>query len=297
MSVARISRNFAKRNCCGRVSLQAVGLVLVLVGAIGGGAAWIVAVQRADREVEQKRAGLKRLHMSGRIPPNREVVDYLATRTTALETEYQAALKLIASPPADIEGKADPQLYFQQRVHEVQRTLERLATARNIEPPEQLGVPKDLPPADAVPRLLVQLALIENAAELIVPQGISKLASVKLEDPQTVAPAGEKAGVFLTRLPVRLRLTCSLDVVTKILGIVDRARPLIDLQSLRVETAEASPPPSTEEQPQPTAVQGPHELDVELVLSRYLVTSPELPEDASEEEPVGKKPTTRKTKK
>ncbi|MBI3320167.1 MAG: hypothetical protein HYZ89_06235 [Candidatus Omnitrophica bacterium] len=281
----------------GRVSLQAVSLSLLLVGAGGGGVAWMLAVQGVDRNIEQKRAGLKRLHMSGHIPPNREVIEYLTARATALDAQYQAALKLLASPSSDVEGTADPQLYFQQRVHEVQRTLERLATARNIEPPEQLGVPKELPPPDAVPRLLVQLALIENAAELIVPQGISKLASVKLDDPQAVAPAGEKAGVFLTRLPVRLRLTCSLDVVAKILGIVDRARPLMDLQSLHVATAEAPPSQPTDNQPAPAVVQGTHELDVELILCRYLVTTPELPVESSDEEPSGKKPGARKAKK
>ena len=254
------------------------------------------SVQGIDQEIERKRAGLKHLHMSGHIPPNHEVIEYLTTRAAALEAQYQTALKVIAPPSSGVEGKADPQLYFQQRVHEVQRTLERLATARGIEPPEQLGVPKELPPSDAVPRLLVQLALIENAAELIIPQGISKLASVKVEDPQAVAPAGEKTGVFLTRLPVRLRLTCSLDVVAKILGIVDRARPLMDLQSLRVVTADTHPPQETQDQSQPSALQSSQGLDVELVLSRYLVTTPELPEE-SDEEPAGKKVAPRKTKK
>jgi len=139
--------------------------------------------------------------------------------------------------------------------------------------PEQLGLPKELPPVDVVPRLLLQLELIKDASELVIAQGITKLSAVKVEDPQTLAGSREP---FLMRLPVRLRLSCSLETLTKVLGVLDRAKPMIDLQAMRLRL----PAPSATGQAEG---QG---LEVELVVARYLATSPQLtPEEGPVEEP------------
>lgn len=239
-------------------SWVAVGGLAVLLAAGGGWFVWRMRLQAIDRALEDKRAALKTLHLSGRLPPNREVVDYLKGRSAALEAQHQTALKLATVSAAMRQGQHDPQLYFQQRVHEVQRTLERLAAARGMKTPEQLGLPKELPPVDVVPRLLLQLELIQDASELVVAQGISQLVSVKVEDPQNAA-AGEDRESFLMRLPVRLRLNCSLDTLVKALGVLDRAKPMVGLQVLRLR------------QPSDAA-----DLDVELVVARYVATAPDV---------------------
>lgn len=246
-------------------SWAAVGGLLLLLAAGGGWFAWKMRLQAIDGALEDKRAALKTLHLSGRLPPNREVVEYLKGRSAALEARYQAGLKLATVSAALGQGQADPQLYFQQRVHEVQRTLERLAAARGMKTPEQLGLPKELPPVDVVPRLLLQLELIQDASELVVAQGIGQLVSVKVEDPQNVAAAGEDGESFLMRLPVRLRLNCSLDTLVKVLGVLDRAKPMVDLQALLLR------------QPSDAA-----DLDVELVLARYVATAPDVEDKTPE---------------
>jgi hypothetical protein len=162
-------------------------------------------------------------------------------------------------------AQADPQLYFQERFHEVQRALERLAAARDAAVPEQLGFPKELPPSDTVPRLLVQLALMQELAELAFEHQVSALTSLKVEDPQPVS--GEDGeGPFVMRLPVRMRVTASLPQLMKILGAIEQKRPLIDVRGLRV----ASPPAGDA-------------LEVELVLARYLALSSTARDDAGEE--------------
>jgi hypothetical protein len=233
--------------------------MLFAVVVAGGVCGWWLRAQALDQAIAGRQSALKSLHLGGGLPPNREVMDYLTTRTVALGKQYQAALELVAPMAVGMEEQADPQLFFQQRFHEVQRTLERLATARGMPVPVQLGFPKELPPPEMVPRLLLQLGLIEDAATHIMAQGISQLTSVKVEDPQAVAPVGEEHEAFLTRLPVRVRLSCSVQVLAKILALGDRARPHIDLQGLHVSTPIES-----------------KELEVEVVLARYFVTAPEL---------------------
>lgn len=259
------------------VSAGPVLALLVAVGLAAAGSMWVASVQQLERTVTRKRAALKPLQLPGRIPPNREVHDYLVKRTAALEARYQTLLERVGAEAAPAESRTNPQLFFQERVHDMQRTLERLATARSIDPPEQLGLPKELPPADVVPRLLVQLQLIEQGSELIMSQGNARLRSVKLEDPELMPPPADEQPAFLMRLAVRFRFECSLSAMTKILGIVERAKPFIDVQglSLRLPATEgaenAGKPPGAKPKADKSA------LEVELVLARYLVTAPELP--------------------
>ncbi|HLD78292.1 MAG TPA: GspMb/PilO family protein, partial [archaeon] len=193
---------------------------------------------------------------SGGIPPNQEAMDYLTSRDASLQRRYQHWLKRVAAMPPTEAATADPQLYFQEQLHEVQRTLERLAAARTMSVPAQLGFPKELPPPETVPRLLVQLSLIRDVAELVFAQGVTALASCKIEDPEPVAEQDGQE-LFLMRLPVRVRLTGSLAQLIKILGAIERVSPLIDLRAVQVVSADA-----------------PEQLEVDLVLARYLAMAP-----------------------
>ena len=257
---------------------------LVLGVALAGVVAWWLNLQSLEDQIKETRAALKKARLSGSIPPNQDVMDYLNSRQTALEGRYQHWLELIAAPPLAEAASADAQLYFQEQFHEVQRTLERLAAARALAVPEQLGFPKELPPSDTVPRLLVQLSLIREAAQLILEQGVAALSSFKVEDPEAV-PEEESSEPFLTRLPVRVRLTSSLPALMKILGAIERVRPLIEVRAIRVLSA--PPPnvsvggaavPSAAPAGESPGVSGP--LEVELMLARYLITS------ASQEPPA-----------
>jgi len=235
----------------------AIGMLLGAVAAgaaLAGVAAWWVNLQTIERQAEEKRAAVKKLALSGRIPPNQEVLDYLTAREKSLGASYQHWLEAVITPPVAEAAGADPQLFFQERFHEVQRTLERLAAARSMPVPEQLGFPKELPPSDTVPRLLAQLSLIEQASTLMLEQGVIALASVKVEDPETV-PEEDGGNVFLTRVPVRVRLTCSLPQLMKIVGAIQRVRPLIDVRTLRIVSGTPS-----------------DHLEVEILLGRSLLT-------------------------
>lgn len=251
-------------------------LLVMVIGMAGTFALWRVRLQTLAREISAKKASLKTLHLSDQLPPNPEVVSYLKQRTALLEEKYQAALSRIA-PPLDLsQAQGDTQLLFQERSHEVQRTLERLATARSMTAPTQLGFPKDLPPPEAVPRFLVQVSVIEQTAELLMAiPGVTQVESFKVEDPQTVLGAEGDEDVFLTCLPVRIRLTCPLDVLVKALGALDRADPLVDLQGLRLAALSGEGGEEAKD------------LAVELVVARYVVTAPTLPA-SSDEEPVRK---------
>ena len=227
----------------------AAAVSVALTGVIG----WRLNLQSIEAQIAEKRTSLKRLVLSGSIPPNQEVMNYFSARQASLAQRYREWLTWVAAPPLADAAKADPQLYFQEQLHEVQRTIERLATARSVAVPEQLGFPKDLPPSDTVPRLLVQLALVQEAGTLAFEHGVADLTCFKVEDPQPV-DEGAEGGAFLTRVPVRVRLKNSLPRLMQLLGALHAAKPLIDLRLLRVQ----SPP-------------GAELLDVEVVLSRYLV--------------------------
>lgn len=229
------------------------------VGAAGAGVvAWQFNLQAIEQQIHDTRTGLKKLVLSGGIPPNQEVMDYFLTRGAAVDQQYQQWLEYTTVPPLGDEVSANPQLYFQEQLHEVQRTLERVAAARAIPVPEQLGFPKELPPSETVPRLLVQLALVKEATTLILEQGVTVLTSLKIEDPEPV-PEDQGVGTFLMRLPVRVRLTGSLAQLMKILGAFERTKPLIDVRMIRLVEAALT-----------------DQLDAELLLARYLLIATAL---------------------
>ncbi len=251
---------------------------LVAGAALAGVFAWHMTLQGIDWQIAAKRSAIKKLVLSGNLPPNQEVADYLASRQTALEARYQLWLTSVAtSPAADAATQADPQLYFQEQFHEMQRALDRLAAARGVSVPEQLGFPKELPPSDTVPRLLMQLSLMQELAELAFEHQVGALSSLKVEDPQPVS-GEEGEGPFVMRLPVRVRLTATLPQLMKILGAIGQKRPLIDVRSLRVTGRPAG-----------------DALEIELVLARYLPLSA-MVSDAAEEELPTRDATKTKTK-
>jgi hypothetical protein len=256
-----------------------VMVALVLGAGAAGLAAWQMNLRSLESQVKDKRSLLKKLVLSGGIPPNEEVMDYLQGRQSALDERYQRRVQQVAAPPLTEAAKADPQLYFQQHFHDIQRTLERLATARDLPAPVPLGFPKELPPTDTVPRLLVQLSLMEEAATLVFEQGVTGLASLKVEDPESVQEEGEE-GTFLIRLPVRLRLTATLPQLMKTLAAFERVDPLIDVQSIHAQAASSSAASGDADAASSSASEA---LDVDLVIARYLVLAPQ---EASTEEPV-----------
>lgn len=249
-------------------------MALVAGAAFAGWLAWRMTLHGIEHRMTAKRSAIRKLALSGGIPPNQDVADYLAARQAAVEARYQYWLAAVAAPPLSESAQADPQLYFQERLHDLQRTFERLATARGASAPEQLGFPKELPPSDTVPRLLIQLDLIEEVAQIIYEHQVNALSSLRVEDPETVS-ADEDAAPFLMRLPVRVRFTGSLDQVMKILSAIERQRPLIDVRGLRVTSAADG-----------------GALDAELTAARYLILSTVVPDAAAEAEAaaVKKKP-------
>jgi hypothetical protein len=224
--------------------------------AIAGVISWRINLQGLQQQAAGKRAALKKLALSGGIPPNRDVMRYFTSRQAVLEDRYRARLHEVGAPPsAEAAAAADPQLHFQEQMHETQRTLERLAAARGVPAPASLGLPKELPPSESVPRLLLQLSLIQELADLVFEQGVTGLASLKVEDPEPVADA-QTEGPFLVRLPVRVRMTATLPHAVSVLGAIHRAHPLIDVRAIRFAASSA-----------------PESLDVEVLATRYLVAS------------------------
>lgn len=276
-------------------------LAAMAVGAaVASIVGWRVNLHNLEEQIQDKRVALKKLTVSGGIPPTQEVMDYLASRRTALEQRYGHLVQAATAPPLADAARVDPQLYFQEQLHEVQRILERLAAARGIPAPEQLGFPKELPPSDTVPRLLVQLSLMRELAELILEQGIPSLSSLKVEDPETVSDE-EDAGAFLIRLPVRVRFTGSLPHVLKVLGAIHRANPLIDARMLRIlptslQSGSLPAAPSTQPNPPASTGQGrgngvtragtktpdSNQLEVEFLLARYLIVTEASEPDSAE---------------
>ncbi|MBI1991723.1 MAG: hypothetical protein HYY90_04340 [Candidatus Omnitrophica bacterium] len=234
------------------VSLEPL-IIATLGGALAAGLiAWQLNLRAMDRHINATRSTLKKLVLPGGIPPDQRVMEYLSARHASIEQRYRSLLTAAAVPPLAESAAADPQLYFQEQLHEVQRMLERLAAARAMPVPEQLGFPKALPPSDTVPRLLMQLSLVKELATLVFGQGVIGVSSVKLEDPEAVADERE-VGVFLTRLPVRIRFTSSLPQFLHIVVAIAEREPLIDIRGLRIVSGEV-----------------PDRLDVELALARYL---------------------------
>ena len=239
-----------------------LAVAMGLGAALAGVAGWRLHVDTLERQIAKRRAAVKKLVISGGITPNQQVVDYLNTRQRFLERHYQHWLETLttAAPPQAAGG--DPQLYFQERVHEVQRTLERLAAARRLPVPESLGFPKELPPADAVPRLLVQLALIQDSAAAVFEQGVTALASLKIEDPEPVSDGTDhRHEAFLTRLPIRAQMRSALPQLMKVLTALERLRPIVDVQGVSIQPVKAADASSDQ-------------LQIELILARYILAAP-----------------------
>ncbi len=267
--------------------------VFAAVGGVGLVVSWWLMLHALDYQIVSKRAALKRLHVGGRLAPSRAVVDYLTKRAAAFQARSDAAMEFVAPSQSLPGGQADPQLFFQQRVHEVQQTLERLAASHATDVPLQLGLPKDLPPADVVPRFLAQLALIEELARVMLETpGVVSVTSFKVEDPQTISEtAATEAEPLVTRLPVRIRLRCSVEAVGRVLDGVARLRPLVDVVSLRIQIPVAAAPAASagggnsSSIVQGTAGKGSDAtasgavlvstkaIDVDLTVSRYLPVS------------------------
>ena len=229
-------------------------LTAVLAGAaLTSFVVWRANMASLEHAVNAKRAAVKKLALSGGIPPTQDVMDYLTERQQALEQRYNGWLEAIAAPEAAEAAQADPQLYFQERVHDLQRSLEQLAAARQITAPTALGLPKELPPTDTVPRFLSQLQLAQQAVELVFAQDVGAVTSFKIEDPEPI-PAEEGSDTFLLVLPVRIRFAGTLDQTMKVLGALDRVRPLIDVRSVKLAPAADTA-----------------QLDAELLLARYTV--------------------------
>ena len=213
------------------VTVLVVSVAATAAAALAAG--WWVNVRSLETRIEESRSSLKKLSVGKRIPPSRDVLAYVTTRQAATEERYRQWVGAVAVAPVEAAAGEDLQVFFQERVHEVQRTLERLAAARRLRVPEQLGLPKELPPAETVPRLLTQLALIEEAAGLIFEHGAGGQSSFKVEDPDTV-PTDDRLRTLLVRAPVRVRFTATLPQLMHVLDALERVRPLIDLRSIRL---------------------------------------------------------------
>lgn len=260
-------------------------LAILATAAFALIAAWQWQLRAMDSRAEEYAASLKKLLLTQQLPPTDAVKSYLEDRHKALEAGFQKKLKQTTVRLPDSAASANPQLFFQERLHDVQREIERLVSARKMTVPEQLGFPKELPPSDTVPRLLAQLDLIEEASILLVEQKVANIISFKVEDPETVAVA-EGVPAFLTRVPVRVRFSGKLPHLVKVLNALSRAQPLIDVRVIRVTTAPPPAAPAVQTTAGAAAVTTPASsppsaalpavaptadtLDMEMVLVRYL---------------------------
>jgi hypothetical protein len=237
---------------------------ILMAGILLGGAVllagvfWQWTLRGIAQEIAQYQTSLKTLQLSGRVPPNREVMAYLTQRGEQLHASYRQAMAVVAPAAGRLAVGADPQLAFQERVHEVQRTLERLTTARGMSIPLELGLPKELPPPDSVPRFLMQLALMEGLAELAMTvDGVSQLTSFQVEDPRPIAADAREGAPIVMELPVQMHVTCSLSALMQLLRQIERAQPVMALQRIQVLSSSSAATPAA----------GP--LDVELIVARY----------------------------
>lgn len=232
---------------------------------------WWMNVRSLDEQIRRTRADVKKLTVGKQLPPSEQVMAYLTQRHQALEWRYQQRADLVALAPSAAASSSDPQLFYQEQFHELQRTLERLAAAKSLSTPELLGFPKEVPPPETVPRFLAQVGLIREASALIIEQELGTVISAKVEDPETILN-DDGTATFLVRAPVRLRYSGSLSQLMGLLGTLGRSRPLVDLQALRVTGGAAAS----------------DILDVELRLARYLAVN--TPAATTAPPPEGRSP-------
>lgn len=249
-----------QRRLFGWYSLALTAALTILVG---GQVFWRFHLQTLDSLIRDKKRAMKKLSISGGIIPDQAVADYLRKRQASIDARYQHWLKRAVAAPAADATVTDLQLYFRERFHEVERALEKAASARNMAVPDRLGFPKELPPSDTVPRLLIQLSLIQEMGTTIIGGGLAQVTSFKVEDPESV-PLTE-TDVVLTRLPVRIRLLGSLPQLMQVMAAFEQTHPLVDTRLLRII---AQPSDQAEKEPKQ-----PQLLQAELVVSRYLLAS------------------------
>jgi len=86
---------------------------------------------------------------------------------------------------------------------------------------------------------------------------------LKIEDPVMVVGADEEP--FLMRLPIRVRLSCSLSQLVHVLGAIQATNPMMDIEALKVQQGELGV-----------------DLEAEMMLSRYLLLAAPSEEDEEE---------------
>ena len=237
------------------LAVAPIVLAVAVTAAVFGFAVWHMHLHGLDEQIDQRQAAIKRLTVSQGIPPTEDVRTYLKQRDESLRRSYRQWLDRVVVGGIAEAATADPQLFFQERVHEVQRDLERLAAGRNVPVPEMIGLPKELPPTETVSRLLAQLGLTQAVATLILEQGAIPITTFKLEDPESVNSVEGRA-VLLTRVPLRVRMRSTLPQLMRLMEACARARPLIDVRALRIASGAQA-----------------DRLEVEVLLARYLPTT------------------------
>lgn len=265
-----------QRKTFGWYSLVLTSALTVL---IGGMIAWRFHLQTLDGLIRDKKRAMKKLSISGGIIPSQEVADYLHQRQASIDARYQHWLKQIVVVPDAEASVTDSQLYFRERFHEMERSLEKTAAAREVPVPERLGFPKELPPSDTVPRLLVQLSMIQEMGSILIGRDLAQVVSFKVEDPEPVPLAD--TDVVLMRLPVRIRLSATLPQLMQVIEAFEQTRPLVDLRLLRIMAEPSEQPEKTSDK---LAL-----LQVELIASRYLLASTPTTSPAEDKQPARKR--------
>jgi hypothetical protein len=97
------------------------------------------------------------------------------------------------------------------------------------------------------------LALLREAAILVFEQGVELVPSLKIEDPEP-ANSSDGLGSLLARLPVRVRLRCSMTQLMRLLVAIEHASPVIEPEAIRLTASDQA-----------------ERLEVELLLTRVVI--------------------------
>ena len=199
---------------------------------------WNESTQVLDGQLRQKLGRIQAQLLPGALVPSPETYAFLHRRTQQLQEQYDKLVKVLDPPGrAGTEGAQDAGLYFRERLHTLQKRLEREATAKGITVTSNFGFPEDLPAKERVPLLLRQLELVDVAATSVITEGASAIELLRALEPRPVEDPRSREP-FVWELPLVVRLRCRTPTLIKFLYHMQQVSPLVAIPEVSLKEAQ-----------------------------------------------------------
>lgn len=220
------------------------GVMIGLAGGVGVALLYLLVIrpfaqmgsQALTSEITERLQRLKQLQLPGQLAPTPSTLTALQAQHGRLEASYRALAQRIdptGLPQAD--PAQEPGLYFGQRLHTLQKDLERRAIANHTTLPQSLGLSEELPRQEDVPWLLKELELVELVVTTLMDQQVQAIELIKVVPRRTIQGALKP---LMTELGVQVRLKGTMPALMKSLTVFREASPVAAVPELSLRVTD-----------------------------------------------------------